>query len=72
MEFKNRPNRCVEVNGEEIWISRSVTVLAVVIVVVDDPQTDTIGAYVPLNKRGPGLPSEVGKWGLPGGYLDHD
>ena len=54
------------VDGEELWISRSVTVLAVLVVICDGC------AYVPLNQRGPDLPSEVGKWCLPGGYLDYD
>ncbi|MEM7794772.1 MAG: NUDIX hydrolase [Cyanobacteria bacterium P01_C01_bin.118] len=65
-KFTSTPNRCVTVDGEEIWISRSVTVLAILVVVCDG------SAYVPLNKRGPDLPSEVGKWGLAGGYLDYD
>ncbi len=65
MKFKNVPNRCFSINGEEIWASRSVTVLAILVVVADG------NAYVPLNLRGPDLPSEVGKWGLCGGYLDY-
>ena len=65
-KFPSAPNRCVTVDGEEVWISRSVTVLAVLVVICDG------AAYVPLNKRGPDLPSEVGKWGLAGGYLDYD
>lgn len=65
-KFTSTPNRCVIVDGEELWISRSVTVLAVLVVVCDG------NAYVPLNQRGPDLPSEVGKWCLAGGYLDYD
>ena len=65
-KFTSTPNRCVIVDGEEIWVSRSVTVLAILVVVCDG------SAYVPLNKRGPDLPSEVGKWCLAGGYLDYD
>ncbi|MGD1853455.1 MAG: NUDIX domain-containing protein [Leptolyngbyaceae cyanobacterium] len=65
-KFPSTPNRCVIVDGKEIWISRSVTVLAVLVVICDG------SAYVPLNKRGPDLPSEVGKWCLAGGYLDYD
>ncbi|MEM8614866.1 MAG: NUDIX hydrolase [Cyanobacteria bacterium P01_H01_bin.105] len=65
-KFPSTPNRCVVVDGEEIWISRSITVLAVLVVIYDG------NAYVPLNKRGPDLPSEVGKWCLAGGYLDYD
>ncbi|MEM9903950.1 MAG: NUDIX hydrolase [Cyanobacteria bacterium P01_D01_bin.44] len=66
MKFNNRPNRCLNIQGEELWISRSVTVLPVILFV---QETDI---YVPLNKRGTALPDEVGKWGLPGGYLDYD
>ena len=65
-KFTSTPNRCVVVDGEEIWISRSITVLAILVVIQDG------SAYVPLNKRGPDLPSEVGKWCLAGGYLDYD
>ena len=57
-KFTSTPNRCVIVDGQELWISRSVTVLAILVVVHDG------SAYVPLNKRGPDLPSEVGKWCL--------
>ncbi len=65
-KFTSTPNRCVIVDGKELWISRSITVLAILVVVCDG------NAYVPLNKRGPDLPSEVGKWCLAGGYLDYD
>lgn len=65
-KFSSTPNRCVVVDGEEIWVSRSVTVLAILIFIHQQQ------IYVPLNKRGPDLPSEVGKWCLPGGYLDYD
>lgn len=66
MKFKNTPNRCLNVDGQEYWISRSVTVLGIIIV------TDGEQGYVPLGRRGTALPDEVGKWGLPGGYLDFD
>lgn len=65
-KFASTPNRCVIVDGQELWISRSVTVLAILVVICDG------NAYVPLNKRGPDLPAEVGKWGLAGGYLDYN
>lgn len=65
-KFTSTPNRCVIVDNEVLWISRSVTVLAILVVICDAQ------AYVPLNKRGPDLPSEVGKWCLAGGYLDYD
>lgn len=66
MKFKSTPNRCINVNGEEIWISRSVTVLPVLFFEKDSDR------YVPLGLRGKDLPNGVGQWGLPGGYLDYD
>lgn len=66
MKFKNRLNRCIHHEGEELWISRSVTVLPALFFVRGDE------TYVPLGLRGNGLPDEVGKWALPGGYLDYD
>ena len=66
MKFKNRLNRCIHHEGEEIWISRSVTVLPSLFFVKGET------TYVPLGLRGDGLPDEVGKWALPGGYLDYD
>jgi len=66
MKFNNRLNRCINYEGEEIWISRSVTVLPALFFVRGET------TYVPLGLRGDGLPDEVGKWALPGGYLDYD
>ena len=66
MKFKSTPNRCIQHKGEEIWISRSVTVLPVLFFVSKGIQ------YVPLGLRGEDLPEAVGLWGLPGGYLDYD
>ncbi|CAN5841913.1 hypothetical protein BH23CYA1_BH23CYA1_06500 [soil metagenome] len=66
MKFKSTPNRCVNVDGAEIWISRSVTVLPVLFFVSKGVK------YVPLGLRGEDLPEGVGQWGLPGGYLDYD
>lgn len=66
MKFKSTPNRCIHVEGEEIWISRSVTVLPVLFFVSNGIH------YVPLGLRGSDLPEGVGQWGLPGGYLDYD
>ena len=66
MKFKSTPNQCVQIDGKEIWISRSVTVLPVLFFVSKGIQ------YVPLGLRGKDLPEGVGQWGLPGGYLDYD
>lgn len=59
MKFSNRPNQCV-------WISRSVAVLGILFFEYD------CQIYVPLAKRSPSCPNEVGKFGLPVGYLDWD
>jgi 8-oxo-dGTP pyrophosphatase MutT (NUDIX family) len=64
--FKNRPNRPIDVDGETVWISRSVTVVLALLFAKDRQM------YVPLQKRGVEMPFESGKWGLPGGYLDFD
>lgn len=66
MKFKSTPNQCICVEGKEIWISRSVTVLPVLFFVSQGIR------YVPLGLRGTDLPEGVGQWGLPGGYLDYD
>ncbi|MGR3277132.1 NUDIX domain-containing protein [Acaryochloris marina NIES-2412] len=66
MKFNNRPNRCIEVSGKTCWISRDVTVLGVIFFVIGET------AYIPLGLRGDQMPTEPGKWGLPGGYLDYD
>ena len=66
MKYKSTPNRCIQHEGEEIWISRSVTVLPVLFFVSKGIW------YVPLGLRGKDLPEAVGLWGLPGGYLDYD
>ena len=66
MKFKSTPNRCIQHEGEEIWLSRSVTVLPVLFFVSKGIK------YVPLGLRGEDLPEAVGLWGLPGGYLDYD
>ncbi|WP_204154400.1 NUDIX hydrolase [Leptolyngbya sp. CCY15150] len=64
--FKNRPNQPIVVEGKTYWISRSVTVVPVLLFAIERQ------LYVPLGKRGIDMPNEQGKWGLPGGYLDFD
>ncbi len=66
VKFKSTPNRRIHLEGEEIWISRSVAVLPVLFFVSKGTQ------YVPLGLRGIDLPDGVGQWCLPGGYLDYD
>lgn len=74
MQFQNTPNQCIAIEGKECWISRSVTVLGILFFVVGKPSQEafTENTYVPLGLRGVALPDEMGKWGLPGGYLDYD
>ena len=59
MKFNNRPNQCV-------WISRAVAVLGIPFFQHKER------VYVPLGQRSKLCPDEVGKFGLPGGYLDWD
>lgn len=54
--------------GKEFWISRSLAVC--VIPVVIDKKTDKM--YILASKRGSGCPDNVGKWNLTCGYLDYD
>lgn len=68
MQFNNRINECTKTaDGRTIWLSRSIAVVGVVVVIQDDGQ-----GYILMNKRGPGCPDEIGKWVLPCGYLDWD
>jgi 8-oxo-dGTP diphosphatase len=74
VQFQNTPNQCIHFDGKDYWMSRSVTVLGILFFVVGRPSTENLAdnTYVPLGLRGVALPDEVGKWGLPGGYLDYD
>jgi len=65
--FHHRENECHRLpDGRELWASRSVAVVSTVIARVGGIE------HVALIERGPALPDEVGKIGLPGGYLDWD
>jgi 8-oxo-dGTP pyrophosphatase MutT (NUDIX family) len=62
-------------NGEELWYSRSITVVGHVTVYEDDDDNYNYDEYVYYTlaiKRGKGCPAEQGKWCLPCGYLDFD
>lgn len=61
--MKNFP---VKVDGNEYWISRSIAVVTYVFTLIDGVP------HVLANKRGPGLPNNVGKWNAPSGFLDYD
>lgn len=54
--------------GNEYWISRSMTVVAAVIAVENDGKD----FYVLANKRGKGCEDCPGQWNLPCGYLDYN
>ena len=61
--MKNFP---VEKDGKTYWVSRSVAAVAYVF------SFDKNGKMCVLaNKRGPGLPNNVGKWNCPSGFLDY-
>lgn len=67
MEFNNKentPHKTLE--GDEIWRSRSVAVVGMMIALHEGER------YVILVKRGPALPNEVGRWCMPCGFLDWD
>lgn len=67
MKFKSRENTChTTTDGKEIWNSRSVAVVGMIIMLHKGEK------YVILGKRGPSSPNEVDKWCLPCGYLDWD
>lgn len=59
-------NFAIEHNGRTWWISRSSAIAINVYGVVS-------GKFCVLaNKRGPGLPSNIGKWNCVSGYVDYD
>lgn len=65
MEFNNKENKMYTTTcGKEIWNSRSVAVVSMVLM----RHMDEI--YVIMGKRGSACPDEVGKWSMPCGYLD--
>ena len=66
MQFNNRENRCYKTEDGDVWHSRSVAVVGLVLMIHEGEK------YVLLGKRGPALPNEVGKYCLPCGYLDWD
>ena len=67
MKFNNRQNKCVRtVDGDEVWNSRSVAVVGMILMRHEGE------IYVLIGKRGEALPNEVGKWCMPCGFLDFD
>jgi len=63
--MKNFP---FEHEGETLWYSRSVA-CSMYIFIYDKSSKKW---YILVSRRGPGCPSNVGKWNVPGGYLDFD
>lgn len=61
--MKNFP---IEKDGKEYWISRSCAAVAYVYSFHKGKM------MVLVNKRGPGLPNNVGKWNAPSGFVDYD
>ena len=61
--MKNFP---FEHNGKTYWYSRSVA-CSMYVFIYDKSSKKW---YVLISKRGSGCPSNIGKWNVPGGYLD--
>lgn len=67
MKFNNRQNKCLKtVDGGEVWNSRSVAVVGMILMRHEGE------IYVLIGKRGEALPNEVGKYCMPCGFLDFD
>jgi 8-oxo-dGTP pyrophosphatase MutT (NUDIX family) len=65
MKFNNIENECVTTtDGRQIWVSRSVAVVAIVCIVKDKK------IHFLLGQRGKGAADYHGMWCLPCGYLD--
>ena len=54
----------IEHEGKKYWVSRSMAAVVYVFAFIGKD------VYVLANKRGPGLPTNVGKWNCPSGSLD--
>lgn len=57
----------VKVDGKEYWISRSTSVVCVIL-----DKTNPHAPKLVAGKRGNGCPDEVGKWNLPSGFIDYN
>lgn len=56
----------IEHEGKTYWVSRSIAVVCYVYAHVNGK------LCVLANKRGPGVPNNVGKWNCPQGFLDYN
>jgi len=61
-----KQNFPVEINGRLEWISRSMAAAVFVYSKINGKW------YILANKRGPLMPTNVGKWNAPSGYLDYN
>lgn len=59
-------NFAITKDGKEYWVSRSVATVTYVFTMINGIP------HVLANKRGPGLPNNVGKWNAPSGFVDYD
>ena len=66
MKFNNVENKCHLVDGKDVWESRSVAVVGMILMLHEGE------IYVVIGRRGPACPDEVGKYCLPCGSLDRD
>lgn len=66
MEFKNTPNKCYQTEDGPKWFSRSVAVLGIVCINVNNTK------YILITKRSKIMEDSPGKWCMPCGYLDWD
>lgn len=64
--FNNKTNTSHIIDGKEIWISRSVAVIAIVLVKHKGKM------YVLGEKRSKIMADAPGKWVVPGGYIDYN
>lgn len=69
--MKNFP---FEHDGQTLWYSRSVACSMYLFVHVCHPANldNKNGWYILTSRRGAGSPNNIGKWNVPGGYLDFD
>lgn len=64
MKFNNIENKCHNIEDKEIWISRSVVVVGMIIMKHKNEY------FILMGRRGELVPNEVGKFCMPCGYLD--
>ena len=64
--FKNKENKQYNVDGKEVWESRSVAVGVVIFAAVEDM------LYVLIEKRSKKMPDGAGLWVVPSGYIDYN